>query len=61
MKINPPSIVRGTIYGITTFLNAFVAVYVGAGEVVGLPVLAVLAGLNALVGIMAAVNLTPEK
>lgn len=61
MSFNPPSTIRTALYVMMVFINAMMAVLVSSE--VKLPVLLVafVAGFNAVVGLMASANVTPDE
>lgn len=61
MKINPPSAVRTILYITSVFVNAMVGVLLVNEITVSAYALALIAGLNAVVALMAGVNVNPEE
>jgi hypothetical protein len=61
MKLNPPSAVRTVMYAFMIFINAFMAVIVSSDVKVPIVFIALLAGYNAVMGVMAGVNVTPDE
>lgn len=59
-SINPSSKVRYAVYVLSIFINAAVAVLVTQVEV-SVYVLAAVAGLNAVVAVIAGHNVTPDE
>lgn len=60
MKLNPPSYVRSTLYALSVAINAFMAVLLTGNVEVSIFVLAGVAAFNAVVALMAGVNVTPD-
>ena len=58
---NPPSSVRSVLYVLTVFINATLGVLVASGVEVSVYVMAVVAGFNAVVALMAKSNVTPDE
>lgn len=61
MKLNPSSNVRTSLYIITVFMNAMIGALVASGVAVSVFVLATMAGFNAVVALMAGINVTPDQ
>lgn len=61
MNINPPSKVRALLYIMAVFANAVMGVLASSSVAVPIIVVALLAGFNAVVALMAGVNVTPDK
>ena len=61
MNINPSSNIRTVLYLVTVFINAVVGVVTTSGVVVPIAVLAIVAGFNAVVALMAGANVAPDK
>lgn len=60
MSINPSSRVRTTLYVLGVFVNATMGALITSEVVVPVIALALLAGFNAVVAIMAGVNVRPD-
>lgn len=61
MKLNPSSNVRTSLYIFTVFMNAVIGALVASGAAVSVIILAVMAGFNAVVALMAGINVTPDQ
>ena len=61
MKLNPSSSVRTSLYIMSVFVNACLAVLTSSGVVIPIMVLAVIGGFNAVVAFVAGVNVTPDE
>lgn len=61
MKINPSSSVRTTLYVLSVAINAFMAVLLTSEVVISVFVLAGIASFNAVVALMAGINVTPDN
>lgn len=59
--MNPTSTVRSLIYLLSVFINACTAFLVASGVVLNIWLLAIVAGFNAVVAVMARANVTPEQ
>lgn len=57
--MNLPSNVRSAIYLLSVFINTFIAAIIAAGVHLSVFVIAGVAGINAVVAILAKVNVTP--
>lgn len=61
MKINPPSSVRTALYVLSVALNTFMAVLLTGDMVINIYILASVSAFNAVVALMAGVNVNPEQ
>jgi hypothetical protein len=61
VSINPSSAVRTGLYVISVFINAMLGVLVTSEVVIPIIALALVAGFNAVVAIMAGANVTPDN
>lgn len=61
MKLNPPSYVRSTMYALSVAINAFMAVILTGDVEVSIFVLAGVSAYNAVVMLMAGVNVNPDR
>jgi hypothetical protein len=61
MQFNPPSAVRTTLYVTSVALNAMMGVILTSEVEVSVYVLAGIAGFNAVVALMAGLNVTPDQ
>lgn len=61
MKFNPPSQIRTALYVATVFINAMMFVIIARDVMIPVLLEGGIAGLNAVVAIMAGVNVTPEE
>lgn len=61
MNINPPSVVRQLAYIVSVFVNASMGVLIANNVELSVWVLAVIAGFNAVVALMASINITPDQ
>lgn len=61
MSINPSSTIRTGLYVIAVFINAVMGVLITSDVVVPVMVLALVAGFNAVVALMAGANVNPEQ
>lgn len=59
-RINPPSYVRTGMYALSVFVNAVLGVLLANEVSVSVYIIAVVAGYNAVVALMAGANVTPE-
>jgi hypothetical protein len=61
MSINPSSTVRTGLYVLSVFINAVMGVLVTSEVVIPIIALALVAGFNAVVAIMAGANVTQDN
>jgi hypothetical protein len=61
MRLNPSSTVRATLYVVSIFINAVMGVMIANEVVMPVFVLALLAGFNAVVAVMAGANVTSDR
>ena len=61
MKFNPPSSIRTGLYVLSVFINAVMGVLITSEVSLPVVVLALVAGFNAVVALMAGVNVTPDE
>lgn len=61
MKINPSSAVRTSLYILAVFINAVMGVLITSQVAIPVLVLALVSGFNAVVAVMAGVNVTPDQ
>lgn len=61
MKFNPSSSVRTTLYVLSVALNAFMAVLLTSDVNISVFVLAGVASFNAVVALMAGINVVPDN
>lgn len=61
MNINPPSSVRTGLYVTSVFINAVTGVLITSEVVVPVVALALIAGFNAVVALMAGANVTQDE
>ena len=60
MTFNPSSTVRTSLYVFSVFINAVAGVVLTSDVVVPIIAVALLAGFNAVVALMAGANVTPD-
>lgn len=61
MRFNPSSNVRTGMYVFSVFINAVMGVLLTSSVVVPVVAVALLAGFNAVVALMAGANVTPDE